>query len=70
MQEARKKRVGTPGDPTASAAAVLAVVDADEPPLRVFLGSAPLAIATADYEKRLATWRQWEPVSIAAGGQG
>ena len=43
--EARKKRVGTPGDPTASAAAVLTIVDAEEPPLRAFLGAAPLGIA-------------------------
>ena len=46
------------------------IVDAEEPPLRMFFGDGPLAIATADYESRLATWRQWEPVSIAAGGQG
>jgi hypothetical protein len=49
---------------------VLAVVDAEEPPLRIFFGDGPLAVATADYESRLATWRQWEPVSIAAGGLG
>jgi hypothetical protein len=60
--------VGTPGDPKASAAAVLAVVDADKPPLRVFLGSAPLGIATADYESRLATWRDWQDVAAAAQG--
>ena len=49
---------------------MLAVVDAEEPPLRVFFGDGPLATATADYEARLQTWRQWEPVSIAAGGNG
>ncbi|BEK99064.1 SDR family oxidoreductase [Nocardia seriolae] len=56
------------GDPTATATAVLAVVDADEPPLRIFLGEIPLGIATADYESRLATWREWQPISIAAQG--
>ena len=25
-------------------------------------------IATADYESRLATWREWQPVSAAAQG--
>ncbi|GAA1770742.1 SDR family oxidoreductase [Nocardioides hankookensis] len=66
--EARKKRVGTPGDPTASAAAVLAIVDAEEPPLRAFLGSAPLGIAKADYESRLASWEQWQHNAELAQG--
>jgi NAD(P)-dependent dehydrogenase (short-subunit alcohol dehydrogenase family) len=56
------------GDPAATRAAILDVVDTDVPPLRVFFGSTPLGIATADYESRLATWRQWEPLSIAAQG--
>src|SRR4051794_600225 len=66
--EQRAKRVASPGDPVASSAAVLAVVDAERPPLRIFLGEAPLGIATADYESRLATWREWQPVSVAAQG--
>jgi NAD(P)-dependent dehydrogenase (short-subunit alcohol dehydrogenase family) len=70
VQRLRRERNPKPGDPVASGQAVLAIVDAEEPPLRVFFGDGPLAIATADYEKRLATWRQWEPVSIAAGGNG
>jgi NAD(P)-dependent dehydrogenase (short-subunit alcohol dehydrogenase family) len=67
-QKARSARVGTPGDPVATRQAVLTLVDSDDPPLRIFFGSAPLAIATKDYESRLATWRKWEPVSIAAQG--
>jgi NAD(P)-dependent dehydrogenase (short-subunit alcohol dehydrogenase family) len=66
--EARKRRTGNPGNPDASAAAVLKIVDAENPPLRIFFGDGPLAIATADYESRLATWREWEPVSIEAHG--
>jgi hypothetical protein len=66
--EQRKARVGTPGDPVATRAAVLRVVDAEEPPLRIFFGDGPLAIATRDYESRLAEWRAWEPVSVAAHG--
>ena len=66
--EARKARVGSPGDPTATRAAVLEVVDAEEPPLRIFFGEAPLGVATKDYESRIAEWRQWEPVSVAAHG--
>ena len=39
-------------------------------PLRLFLGEAPLGIATADYESRLATWREWQPVAAAAQSRG
>ncbi|WP_433684449.1 SDR family oxidoreductase [Nocardia sp. CA-119907] len=56
------------GDPAATRGAILAVVDAPEPPLRIFLGEVPLAIATADYESRLELWRKWQPVSAAAQG--
>jgi NAD(P)-dependent dehydrogenase (short-subunit alcohol dehydrogenase family) len=66
--EQRKARAGNPGDPVATREAVLKVVDADQPPLRIFLGRGPLGIATRDYESRLATWREWEDVSNAAFG--
>jgi len=56
------------GDPHASAAAILRVVDAAEPPLRVFFGTAPLEIARRDYASRLATWEQWDDVSRLAQG--
>ena len=64
----RSGQMASPGDPAASADAVLAVVDAENPPLRLFLGEAPLAIAEADYAARLASWREWQPVSRAAHG--
>jgi NAD(P)-dependent dehydrogenase (short-subunit alcohol dehydrogenase family) len=66
--EQRSSRNSTPGDPHASAAAILEIVDADQPPLRVFLGSAPLGIAKADYAKRLETWEAWNHVSEKAQG--
>ena len=70
VREAGRQRRGaqTPGDPKASSEAILKVVDAEKPPLRVFFGTAPLGIATADYESRLATWREWQPVSELAQG--
>jgi NAD(P)-dependent dehydrogenase (short-subunit alcohol dehydrogenase family) len=68
VARARAARMGTPGDPEATRGAVLKVVDAENPPLRIFFGDGPLAIATADYESRLATWREWEAVSIEAHG--
>jgi NAD(P)-dependent dehydrogenase (short-subunit alcohol dehydrogenase family) len=64
----RRSRMASPGDPTSSAAAVLQVVDADEPPLRVFFGTAPIRIAKADYESRLATWDRWQHVAELAQG--
>jgi NAD(P)-dependent dehydrogenase (short-subunit alcohol dehydrogenase family) len=72
MHEASQQRRAraTPGDPTASAEAVLRIVDAEQPPLRAFLGSAPLGIAEKDYESRLATWREWQPVAELAQGNG
>jgi NAD(P)-dependent dehydrogenase (short-subunit alcohol dehydrogenase family) len=67
-QEARAKRTAKSGDPQASAAAVLKIVDAANPPLRVFFGELPLQLAKADYESRLATWEEWQPVSVEAQG--
>lgn len=64
----RATRMAKPGDPVASSAAVLKVVDAEHPPLRVFFGEAPLGIAEADYARRLETWRTWQPVAVEAGG--
>jgi NAD(P)-dependent dehydrogenase (short-subunit alcohol dehydrogenase family) len=66
--EQRRQRVGNPGNPEATGKAILEIVDAEQPPLRIFLGDGPLAIATSDYESRLATWREWEPVSVRAHG--
>ncbi|MCW2985796.1 MAG: Short-chain dehydrogenase/reductase, partial [Conexibacter sp.] len=68
VRQLRAQRQARRGDPAATRDAVLKIVDAERPPLRVFFGDGPLAIATADYESRLATWREWEPLSIAAHG--
>lgn len=70
VREAAKSRpsAADPGDPTATRSAILKVVDADEPPLRIFFGKMPLEIATKDYESRLATWNEWQPVSVEAHG--
>ncbi|GAA4670403.1 SDR family oxidoreductase [Frondihabitans cladoniiphilus] len=69
--EARKNRpsaAATPGEPTATRAAILKVVDAENPPLRIFFGSVPLGLVTKDYESRLATWNEWQHVSEEAQG--
>ena len=56
------------GDPLATAAAILKVVDADKPPLRLLLGTGPLPMIKKLYEGRLATWDPWAEVSNAAQG--
>jgi NAD(P)-dependent dehydrogenase (short-subunit alcohol dehydrogenase family) len=67
-RERAARNTSGPGDPKASVAAVLEVVDADEPPLRVFFGAAPLSIAKADYASRIETWEKWDDVSQLAQG--
>jgi hypothetical protein len=44
------------------------VAGAEAPPLRVFFGSGPLALAKADYSARIATWEEWQPVAQLAQG--
>jgi len=69
MQAERARRSsGGAGDPVASADAVLRVVDAENPPLRVFFGTAPIGIAKADYASRIETWEQWNDVAVLAQG--
>ena len=64
----RAQRTAKQGDPKASAAALLKIIDAEHPPLRVCFGAAPLQIAKADYENRLQVWEEWQPVAELAQG--
>lgn len=57
------------GDPEATSEAVLKLVDADNPPLRLGLGTSILPRARATYADRLATWEAWEEVSNTAMGE-
>ena len=65
-----------PGDPDATGPAILKLVDAADPPLRVFFGSAGLPM-TREVQRqrrfdmrghRIATWEQWNDVSQMAQG--
>jgi len=56
------------GDPEATGPAILAVVDAEEPPLRIFFGKGPLDLIRREYAQRIAAWEQWDAVSQAAHG--
>ncbi len=57
------------GDPKATPEAIFKIVDAENPPLRLFLGSHNLPWVRAAYAERLATWEAWESVSNSAQGQ-
>ena len=57
------------GDPEATAEAILKLVDADNPPLRLGLGTSILPRARAAYAERLKAWEAWEDVSNAAMGE-
>jgi NAD(P)-dependent dehydrogenase (short-subunit alcohol dehydrogenase family) len=57
------------GDPEATTAAILKLVDADDPPLRLGLGNTILTRARAAYSQRIATWEAWEGVMNAAMGE-
>ncbi|MGA8782850.1 MAG: SDR family NAD(P)-dependent oxidoreductase, partial [Terracidiphilus sp.] len=57
------------GDPRATTEAILKLVDTENPPLRLGLGTTILPRARAAYADRIATWEAWEDVSNAAQGQ-
>ncbi|MGC0340968.1 SDR family oxidoreductase [Streptomyces sp. SLBN-8D4] len=56
------------GDPTAAGPALLKIVDADIPPLRVFFGTDGLDMIPHVYAERLKTWQDWAHVSTLAQG--
>ena len=57
------------GDPQATAEAILKLVDAEDPPLRLGLGTTILSRARAAFAERIATWEAWDDVANAAQGQ-
>lgn len=66
MQAFRK--VNAPGDPEATGSAMLKIVDATDPPLRIFFGASGLSMTRAEYARRIDTWEQWNAVSLEAQG--
>jgi len=72
-EEVRAARIAargafTPGDPDASGPAILKVVDAKDPPLRIFFGTVGLPMTRAEYARRIETWEAWNDVSVEAQG--
>jgi len=57
------------GDPNATPQALFKIVDAENPPLRFFLGSHCLPETRTVYAERLAIWEEWEAVSDSAQGE-
>ncbi|WP_454856332.1 SDR family NAD(P)-dependent oxidoreductase [Promicromonospora soli] len=53
--------------PADVARVVLAVVDADEPPLRILVGDLAADAVIPITEERLAGWRRWEDLGRSAG---
>jgi NAD(P)-dependent dehydrogenase (short-subunit alcohol dehydrogenase family) len=62
------RSAATPGDPEASGPAILKVVDAENPPLRIFFGTVGLPMTRAEYARRIETWDAWNEVSVEAQG--
>lgn len=56
------------GNPEATPAAILKLVDSPKPPLRLALGESAVGDITGVYQSRLATWESWKDVSAAAQG--
>ena len=56
------------GKISATVPAILKLIEAENPPLRLFLGKVALPFAKQTYEQKLATWEEWATVSVEAHG--
>ncbi len=56
----------TDSDPRYAATALMQLVDSDDPPLRLVLGSAVLDAMIAVSRERIRTWEQWAELSRSA----
>lgn len=56
------------GNPLATTDAIFAVVDAENPPLRLLLGKNDLPHIQQIYSERIQEWETWKPISVAAQG--
>ena len=62
------RAVGQRGTPEATGARSCELVDAENPPLRVFFGSGGLGMTRAEYESRIALWEEWDALAQRAQG--
>jgi NAD(P)-dependent dehydrogenase (short-subunit alcohol dehydrogenase family) len=70
IRQAMASRAGASkaGDPAAVGPALLQIVDAEDPPLRVLFGRVPTQLTKVIYDQRLRTWAEWEDVALSAQG--
>ena len=76
LKEYEKVRVGLQaafteeqfGKPEATAEAITKLIDAQNPPLRLFLGKVAFPWISQVYKERLATWEEWSDVAVKAHG--
>jgi NAD(P)-dependent dehydrogenase (short-subunit alcohol dehydrogenase family) len=65
---AARRANAVPGDPDATGPAMLALVDAAEPPLRVFFGDVGLPMTKQEYANRIALWEKWDNLALMSQG--
>jgi NAD(P)-dependent dehydrogenase (short-subunit alcohol dehydrogenase family) len=71
LKKAFQEGAATPGffgNPQATVDAVIKLVDASNPPLRLLLGKVAYPTVKQVYEQRLASFKEWNDVSEAAHG--
>lgn len=56
------------GDPKATGPAILKVIDAENPPLRVLFGKGAVEMVASIYQQRVNTWNEWRSVTEEAQG--
>jgi len=52
-----------PGDPRRLGEALLNIVEAEEPPLRLLLGNSAADLAPQSYRRRMEEWARWESLA-------
>lgn len=57
------------GVPEATVNAMFKLIDSSQPPLRLFLGKHGFPTVKQTYQNRLATWEEWQDVSVEAHGK-
>lgn len=65
---AARRAVMRRGDPRASAAAIMQLVDMEDPPLRVMFGVGLLEPVRKEYENRLALWERYQDLAEESAG--
>ncbi|MEO6231756.1 MAG: SDR family NAD(P)-dependent oxidoreductase [Ferruginibacter sp.] len=70
VRKALYEQAGTQekGEPNATATAILTLIDAENPPLRLMLGKVIYPWIKYVYDERIKTWEDWQAVSTAAQG--